>query len=192
MDEKDIRTLHILESVEREHPPSQRDLARELNISLGLVNSFIRRLAKKGYFKITHIPKNRIRYILTSKGATEKSKLTYAYIQHSYKFYRQARHKIRSLSVELERNGVRRVLLYGASDLAEITIMSMRETGIKAVAVVDDNKIGKRILNLKISPVSKLNLIEYDMIFITADQYQGAILQSLLDRQIPREKIVLL
>jgi len=192
MDQKDIRTLHILESVERENPPSQRDLAKELNISLGLVNSFIRRLAKKGYFKITHIPKNRIRYILTSKGATEKSKLTYAYIQHSYKFYREARQKIRQLFIELEKKKVRWILIYGASDLAEITLMSMRETRVKAAAIVDDGRVGKRILNQKILSSAHLGSIEYDMIIITADQSREKILQSLLDRGIARGKIILL
>jgi DNA-binding Lrp family transcriptional regulator len=192
MDKKDIRILHILESAEREYPPSQRDLARELNISLGLVNSFIRRLVKKGYFKITHFPSNRIRYILTSRGATEKSKLTYAYIQQSYEFYRQARHKIRELLRTLEGNGIRRVLLYGASDLAEIAIMSMRETRIKAVAVVDDEKSGNRILELKISPSSELTMFEYDLIFITADQYRDVIYEALTSLKIAEDKIILL
>jgi DNA-binding MarR family transcriptional regulator len=192
MDAKDLRTLHILESAEREHPPSQRDLARELNISLGLVNSFIRRLVKKGYFKITHIPKKRIRYILTSKGAAEKSKLTYAYIQHSYHFYRQARHRIRKLLRGLESEGVRRVLLYGASDLAEITIMSMRETRIEAAAVLDHEKAGKRLLNQKIYPPSEIDQIEYDMIFITADQSRDILLESLINSGIPRDSVILL
>lgn len=47
----EIRVLKILESVKGDRLSSQRDLARELNISLGLVNSFIKRLAHKGYVK---------------------------------------------------------------------------------------------------------------------------------------------
>ena len=62
MDPKDLRTLKILEKIDNDVVPSQRDLARDLNISLGLVNSFIKRLVKKGYFKARHIPKNRMRY----------------------------------------------------------------------------------------------------------------------------------
>ena len=74
MDPKDLRTLKILEKVDNDSVPSQRDLARDLNISLGLVNSFIKRLVKKGYFKARHVPRNRIRYFLTPKGAAEKSR----------------------------------------------------------------------------------------------------------------------
>ena len=97
MDPKDIRTLKILEKVDNDIVPSQRDLARDLNISLGLVNSFIKRLVKKGYFKARHIPKNRMRYFLTPKGASEKTRLTYEYIQYSYNFYKEARQKLRAL-----------------------------------------------------------------------------------------------
>ena len=71
MNPQDIRTLQILEAIESNDAPSQRDLAESLNISLGLINSFVRRLTKKGYFKITHLPRNRVSYILTPKGIAE-------------------------------------------------------------------------------------------------------------------------
>ena len=86
MNKIDIRTLKILEEIENDHTPSQRDLSKKLNISLGLVNSFVKRLVQKGYLKITTIPKNRVKYILTPKGAAEKTRLTYQYIQHSLAF----------------------------------------------------------------------------------------------------------
>ena len=59
MDNQDIRTLKILEEIGTDNVPSQRELARKLNVSLGLVNSFVKRLAQKGYFKVTTIPKCR-------------------------------------------------------------------------------------------------------------------------------------
>ena len=81
---KDIRTLSILEEIDQKKSPCQRYLAKKLNISLGLVNSFLKRLAQKGYFKITTIPKNRLKYILTTKGAVEKARLTYnTFILHN-------------------------------------------------------------------------------------------------------------
>jgi len=61
MDHQDLRTLQILEEIGNDHVPSQRELARKLNVSLGLVNSFVKRLAHKGYFKIRNVPKNRVK-----------------------------------------------------------------------------------------------------------------------------------
>ena len=57
MDAQDIRTLKIFEEIESDQAPSQRELAQKLNVSLGLVNSFVKRLAHMGYFKVTTIPK---------------------------------------------------------------------------------------------------------------------------------------
>jgi DNA-binding MarR family transcriptional regulator len=189
MDLKDIRILKILEKAGDEHLPSQRDLARELNISLGLVNSFIKRLVKKGYFKIKHIPKNRIRYILTPQGAAEKTRLTYLYIQHSYQFYKSARQKLRNLFNELASEGQKRIVFYGAGDLAEIAYISLQETSIELAAIVDDQKIGKKFIGHIIESPEKLNDQRFDNILITAVNSRELLIEKLLDFGIPLDKI---
>ncbi|MBA3036925.1 MAG: winged helix-turn-helix transcriptional regulator [Desulfobacterium sp.] len=55
MKNPDIHTLKILEEIDKGTVPSQRDIAKNLNISLGLVNSFIKRLVRKGFLKITFL-----------------------------------------------------------------------------------------------------------------------------------------
>ena len=190
MDPKDIRTLKILEKVDNDTVPSQRDLARDLNISLGLVNSFIKRLVKKGYFKVTHIPKNRVRYLLTPKGASEKTRLTYLYIQHSYSFYKDARQKIRELLSELEKKGVSRIVFYGAGDLAEIAYLSLQETNIKLAAVVDDEKKGKRFMRLIVEHPNRLDSLSFDIILITSLNSTDSILQRIVSMGISYETVV--
>ncbi len=147
MNPLDIRTLHLLEEIEKNHSPSQRQLARQLDISLGLVNSFLKRLASKGYFKVTHIPKNRVKYILTPKGMAEKSRLTYEYIKLSYAFFKDVRKKIQKLLKDLENQGVSRVVFIGATDLAEIAYISLHETEIQLTAILDDRRVGKKFFN---------------------------------------------
>ena len=178
MDPKDIRTLKILEKVDNEIVPSQRDLARELNISLGLVNSFLKRLVKKGYFKARHIPKNRMRYYLTPQGASEKTRLTYEYIQYSYNFYKEARQKLRDLYSGLEKQGVSRIAFYGAGDLAEIAYLSLQETNIELVAVFDDEKIGKRFMRYTVVHPDRLTWLSFDRILITSMISAELILQK--------------
>jgi len=179
MDPKDIRTLKILEKIDNDIVPSQRDLARELNISLGLVNSFIKRLLKKGYFKARQIPKNRIRYYLTPEGASEKTRLTYLYIQHSYNFYKDARQKLRDLYSKLESQNVSRIVFYGASDLAEIAYLSMQETNIELVAVFDDDKKGKRFMRYTVAHPDRMGSFSFDRILITSINSTEIILQRI-------------
>jgi len=189
MDPKDIRTLKILEKAEQDPLPSQRDLAKELDISLGLVNSFVKRLAKKGYFKITHTPKNRLKYILTPKGVAEKTRLTYAYIQLSYQFYRDARRKLQKIFIDLQRQGVRQIIFYGAGDLAEIAYVSLQQTDIELMAVVDDLKAGNTFLGLKIQEPNQLAVLSFDRILITAVNSRKRILEKIAARGISPDRI---
>jgi DNA-binding MarR family transcriptional regulator len=190
MDPKDLRTLKILEQVDNDKTPSQRDLAGELNISLGLVNSFIKRLVKKGYVKITTIPKKRIKYILTPRGAAEKTRLTYEYIQYSYNFYREARQKLRGLYAGMEKQGIRRIIFYGSGDLAEIAYLSLQETSIQLAAIVDDTKIGKRFMKYVVTDPARLNGMTFDRILITAINSREAILKKIAGRGIPADKVI--
>jgi DNA-binding MarR family transcriptional regulator len=190
MDPKDIRTLKILEKVDNDVVPSQRDLARDLNISLGLVNSFIKRLVKKGYFKARHVPRNRMRYFLTPKGASEKTRLTYEYIQHSYNFYKEARQKLRDLYTGLERRDVSSIVFYGAGDLAEIAYLSLQETNIKLVAVVDDEKNGKRFMRYIVEHPDRLVDLTFDKILITSLNSKEFIYQRIADLGLSAESVV--
>jgi len=190
MDPIDLRTLKILEKVDNAGTPSQRDLARDLNISLGLVNAFIKRLAKKGYFKIGHLPKNRIRYILTARGVAEKSRLTYEYIQFSFKFYRDARQKLRDLYAELETQDVRRIVFYGAGDLAEIAYLSLQQSCIELVAVVDDSGVGKKFMQFTIAHPHRIESLWFDRILITTINSTETISEKLATLGISARRVV--
>lgn len=190
MDPKDIRTLKIMEKIDNGAVPSQRDLAIDLNISLGLVNSFIKRLVKKGYFKVTQIPKNRIRYMLTPVGAAEKTRLTYLYIQYSYNFYKDARQKLRNLYADLEKQGVSRIVFYGASDLAEIAFLSLQETDIELVAVFDDEKEGKRFMSYTVDHPDRISSFSFERILITSINSTELILQKIANLGLAIESVV--
>ncbi|MFH1102667.1 MAG: winged helix-turn-helix transcriptional regulator [Pseudomonadota bacterium] len=191
MDHKDIRTLKLLEEIENSHTPSQRDLARKLNISLGLVNAFIKRLAHKGYFKITTIPKNRVAYMLTPKGMSEKTRLTYEYIHFSFQFYRKARAKLHEIFIGLEEQGGNQVVFYGAGELAEIAYISLQETSVRLTAIVDDQRIGEQFLGMGIKSPNMLPELVFDKIIITAMNSGEAIMENVLSKGIPQYKVEL-
>ena len=192
MDQRDIRTLRILEEIDKEHTPSQRALANHLNISLGLVNSFIKRLANKGYFKIVNIQKNRVKYLLTPKGVAEKTRLTYEFIKLSYQFYNGAREKLRRLYEKLENEGSKRIVFYGAGDLSEIAYISTQGTSINLIGVVDGYRKGRKFFDIKISDPETLNTLSFDKILITSVDSVEVVHRSILNRGIPENKIVTL
>lgn len=190
MDTQELRTLKLLEEIEGDQAPSQRDLAMRLNISLGLVNSFLKRLTKKGYFKVTHIPKNRVRYILTPKGAAEKTRLTYEYIQYSFKFYKDARRKLRDIFHQFEKQKIRKVVFLGIGELAEIAYISMQETEIKLAAAIDENNCGDQFMKEKILPLRSIEKLVFDRVLITMIDRRGDALNELIKMGVSRSRIV--
>ena len=87
--EKARITLSLLESLERNGAQTQRRLASELGIALGLVNSYLKRCIKKGLLKVTEAPTRRYAYYLTPKGFSEKTRLTVDYLSYSFSLFRQ-------------------------------------------------------------------------------------------------------
>jgi DNA-binding MarR family transcriptional regulator len=168
MNPQDIRTLKLLEALEAQEAPSQRDLATSLGISLGLVNTFIKGLARKGYFKITHLPRNRIAYILTPSGAAEKTRLTYEYIRFSLNFYKVTRERVQMTYRMLVDKGVRRVGFCGVSELAEIAYLLIQNTSLKLVAVYDPERVGERFLSFTVEAWPHTADINLDHLLVTA------------------------
>lgn len=129
--------LGLLSAVERNSGVTQRHIARELGIALGLANAYLRRCASKGLIKIRHAPLNRYAYYLTPRGFTEKSRLTAEYLAASLDFFRRARRDCAVLLASCDRRGWRRVALVGAGELAEIAVLSATETAVEIVAIID-------------------------------------------------------
>ncbi|HUH83603.1 MAG TPA: winged helix-turn-helix transcriptional regulator [Stellaceae bacterium] len=129
--------LGLLAAVERDSALTQRHLARELGIALGLANAYLRRCAKKGLIKMRQVPLNRYAYYLTPRGFAEKSRLTAEYLSTSFDFFRQARRDCAALLVASAERGWRRVALVGAGELAEIAVLGAAESGVEIVAVID-------------------------------------------------------
>jgi DNA-binding MarR family transcriptional regulator len=129
--------LDLLSSVERDGGQSQRHLASELGVALGLVNAYLRRCVKKGLVKVNATPARRYIYYLTPQGFAEKSRLTVEYLSVSFGFFRQAKAECGAVFGTAAERGFLRVALAGISDLAEIAMICALDTGVKVTAVVD-------------------------------------------------------
>ena len=189
MESKSLKTLQLLEAIAEDKPTSQRELSDSLQISLGLVNSFIKRLVKKGYCKVTTIPKNRVKYILTPAGAMEKTRLTYEYISVSYNYFKTARNRLNELYVDLERQGKNRIVFYGAGEVAEIAYLSMTGTNLQLIAVIDAEREGQHFGGHVISGCMDTLPTDFDILLITAMDGHESIIRSMIGANVSSEKI---
>jgi DNA-binding MarR family transcriptional regulator len=128
--------LGLLNAVERDRAQSQRLLASELGIALGLVNAYLKRCIKKGLVKVRAAPARRYAYYLTPRGIVEKTRLTVDYLSYSFSFFRQAKTDCSDLLKSASACGFQAVLLAGQTDLAEIAALCAMEHGIKIAGIV--------------------------------------------------------
>jgi DNA-binding MarR family transcriptional regulator len=141
-DKEDSLTLGILEAIENNEDVTQRHLANNLGVALGLANSYLKRCVKKGFIKIHQAPANRYLYYLTPVGFSEKARLTAQYFSTSFEFYRRAGDSLKDVYTECKKNGWKNLLLAGSSELTEIAILRSQEQHIDIVGIYhSDNKL---------------------------------------------------
>ena len=157
----------MLEAVENNGRASQRALAEQLDISLGLANSCFRKLASDGYFSPCSTLSSDVKYKLTSKGSREKARLTYEYILLSYSLFKAAQERLSVFFAELKNRRIQRLVFWGVNDFAEMAYLSMRKTSLEVVAVVDEDKIGKRFFDFPIDGVAVLRTLSFDRLLVT-------------------------
>ena len=72
MTPEEIRTLTLFNTVESRPEINQRQLARELDVSLVLTNTYFQRVLKKGWVRAKQVKPRRWLYFLHTAGSTRK------------------------------------------------------------------------------------------------------------------------
>lgn len=161
-------SLRLLDELTNEPVITQRALAARLGIALGLVNAYVKRLYKKGYIKVKNLPKNRIKYIITPKGFTEKARLTYNYMHRSVNYFKEVRNKIENTYTNMMSSGVKNILLWGDGEIAELCYISTRGLPLKIVGVVADRRIESGFFGYHIYLPHDIRDINYDAILVAS------------------------
>jgi DNA-binding MarR family transcriptional regulator len=159
--------LRLLDAVEQDQAHSQRHLASELGIALGLVNAYLKRCMKKGLVKVRHTPARRYAYFLTPQGFAEKSRLTVEYLSYSFGFFRQAKTDCAELFRTAKLRGVNRIVFVGRSDLAEIAALCALDHGVAIAGLVQDGESEDRFIGLPVFPEFEAVTEPFDGVLVT-------------------------
>ena len=188
VDGKSAITLGLLDAVHQNSAVSQRSLAAELGVALGLTNAYLKRCVRKGLVKVRSAPANRYAYYLTRKGFAEKSQLTARYLSGSFSFYRRARDQCDALLATGADAGFRRIALYGVGDLAEVAVLCTMRHQMEVVGIADDRAKIDSFLNLVVvRDLKALPAIDGVLLTDSARPQQSF---ELLAKQIDPERIL--
>ena len=99
-------TEYIILKILKDNPKmTQRQLSKELGLSLGRTNYVIHALIDKGWMKLSNFKRSDNKlgylYLLTPKGVTEKSILAQNFLSRKLKEYTRLKEEIEILRSEL-------------------------------------------------------------------------------------------
>jgi predicted transcriptional regulator len=119
-DSLDEREFELVNIVGAKLAANQRELSRQMNLSLGMTNMLLRRLVTKGYIRITQLNQKKVQYILTPKGFTEKMRKSVRYTLKTIDSIGLVKRSLLSLLKEAHQNGSGTFYILGGADLASL------------------------------------------------------------------------
>ena len=126
MNNTDGKTIQyrLLKLLSENADMTQRQMAKEMGVSLSKLNYCVSELTEKGTIRVERLKNARniksYAYLLTAKGIAEKARLARRFLKARIEEYEQIRKQIRELSEELG--------LHGADDASIDRLLEEAET----------------------------------------------------------------
>ena len=176
-----LRNLQLLEEVSKDSNISQRKLSNSLGVALGVTNACLKKMIRKGHIKVKGINHKRIAYYLTPEGFTEKTRLTYHFLQHTVSYYKNLKQKVALKLDEISKTGAKRILFYGAGEVMEVAYICLQKTNFELTGIIDDskNKQEKKTFGFNIQNPDFINELRPDVVLVTSIRYKDEILKKL-------------
>ena len=183
------RELRLLEEVEDSPHVSQRHLALRLGIALGVANLLLRNLVRKGYIRASKVTWKRWVYVLTPAGIARKANLTFSYIERFRDHYRRVRTLVRDDLGSLAMIADSRIAIYGATELAELMYLALKDMGLTAIDVFGEEGADGRFLGMQVKSLSDIAPDDYAKVMVAFSTDVDARCRELMSRGIPPGQI---
>jgi len=121
----------LLNEIAQDPLVTQAGLSAQLGIAVGSVNWYVKRLIQRGWIKVSHLDRTRLKYDLTSAGMQVFTQRAILYARDSLKVYRDLRNKAVDIVRELGEKGIQEVSLASDDDMMDILRLTCIESGIE-------------------------------------------------------------
>jgi hypothetical protein len=110
---------------------------------------------------------------------------------YSIHLYRRSRQTLRESLSQLARTGVKRIVLYGTGEPAELAYLTLKEFGLEPVGVFSREPNG-HFLGFPVRPIAEIAGEEFDGLILAAFDRPEQHVAELASLNVPREKILTL
>lgn len=185
----------ILELLSKNSNISQRAIAKQLDSSLSMINQYLEDYEVRGLINRKNVNARSIDYNLTNLGVSRLRELNIIYLESIRKMYLNVREDIINQLKTVIDSNTKKILMYGAGDVAELTLLVLQEQNdldMKILGIIDDDvkKQGKSILEIPIINRETIKSIDFDVILISSYSHRKKISENLKELNIDSSKIV--
>jgi DNA-binding MarR family transcriptional regulator len=128
----------LLSEIAQDSLVTQANLSKRLGMAVGSVNWYIKRLIKRGYVKVSHLDRTRLKYDLTPEGMSVFSERAMQYAKDSLTIYKSFRQKAKEVVGELKQKDVSQAYLEGDDEIMDILRLTCLEAGIVQIPSPED------------------------------------------------------
>jgi len=130
MSEIKQQEYELLNEIAQDSMVTQASLSKRLGIAVGSVNWYIKRLIKRGYVKVSHLDRTRLKYDLTPEGMSVFTERAMQYAKDSLTIYKRFRQMAKEIVLELNKRKVNQVYLEGDDEIMDILRLTCLEAGM--------------------------------------------------------------
>ncbi len=160
---------------------SQHLLAEKSHLSSSMVNIYIKELSQAGLITVSGKTNRTTEYHLTEKGQKKLFQDFISFSSEAVQIYASVKREIIRLLKRYETNGIRTVVLYGASDTAEVVMSAIPHTRLVVIGIVDGDpaKQGRLFNGTLIQTPESISQIDPDAVLITSFARQDEIYNNI-------------
>ena len=188
------RRLSVLLAIHDAPENSQHTIGRNTRLSSSMVNNYIKQLKEEGLITVAGNTNRTQSYHLTSIGQKTLREALLSYSTDIVQLYGSVKREIAKILSGYYDEGIRTVVIFGAAETAEVVHLSIKETQLVMIGVVDSDttKHGKPFNGIIIRPPEEIKRIRPDAVIITSFARQEEIhryLNKLVGKKIKIKKL---
>jgi len=149
-----LNQLNILQQLASDSHLTQAELARRCNLSVAMVNNYIKELYALGLLEYHRKSSRNVSYHLTASGSAHIENIRQELMLELVQLFADAKARIQEFVIGQAADGLRRVILFGSGHLAELTLHALESARLNVIGVCTDDPqllgrewCGREVLN---------------------------------------------
>lgn len=143
----DVATLQVIaDTLENDPKASQRVLAENAGMSIGLMNAVIKRFVERGWIMLTNVNLRKLSYAITPKGIAELTTRSQSFARRTFALANKYNESICQIVADAKKQGKKTVCLYGSSYIKFLLIYASQNLGVSFVEKNVNDEIQKNAL----------------------------------------------